>query len=68
MFAILTNVYHYINRNFNKIWALPPFFKIYNILYMYRERSGSVVPRGRGFESHRRRCVVVLEQDTFILA
>ena len=25
-------------------------------------------PRGRGFESHRRHCVVILEQDTFILA
>ena len=25
-------------------------------------------PRGRGFEPHRRHCVVVLEQDTFILA
>ena len=25
-------------------------------------------PRGRGFEPHRRLCVVVLEQDTFILA
>ena len=25
-------------------------------------------PRGRGFESHRRHCVVVLEQDKFILA
>ena len=24
--------------------------------------------RGRGFEPHRRHCVVVLEQDTFILA
>ena len=24
--------------------------------------------RGCGFEPHRRRCVVVLEQDTFILA
>ena len=24
--------------------------------------------RGRGFETHRRHCVVVLEQDTFILA
>ena len=24
-------------------------------------------PRGRGFEPHRRHCVVVLEQDTFIL-
>ena len=24
--------------------------------------------RGRGFEPHRRHCLVVLEQDTFILA
>ena len=33
--------------------------------------SGRVLdsrPRGRGFESHRRHCVVVLEQDTFSLA
>ena len=33
--------------------------------------SGRVLdlrPRGRGFELHRRHCVVVLEQDTFILA
>ena len=33
--------------------------------------SGRVLdsrPKGRGFEPHRRRCVVVLEQDTFILA
>ena len=35
----------------------------------WRERSGSVVEcLGRGFEPHRRHCVVVLEQDTFILA
>ena len=25
-------------------------------------------PRGRGFETHRRHCVVVLEQDTFDVA
>ena len=25
-------------------------------------------PKGRGFEPHRRHCVVVLEQDSFILA
>ena len=25
-------------------------------------------PRGRRFEPHRRHCVVILEQDTFILA
>ena len=33
--------------------------------------SGSVLdsrPKGRGFEPHRRHCVVVLSQDTFILA
>ena len=34
------------------------------------ERSGVLDsgPRGRGFEPHRRHCVMVLEQDTFILA
>ena len=33
--------------------------------------SGRVLdsrPKGRGFEPHRRHCVVVLEQDTIILA
>ena len=33
--------------------------------------SGRVLdsrPRGRGFEPHRRHCVVVLEQDTLFLA
>ena len=33
--------------------------------------SGRVLdsrPRGSGFEPHQRHCVVVLEQDTFILA
>ena len=33
--------------------------------------SGRVLdsrPKGRGFEPHRRHCVVVVEQDTFILA
>ena len=33
--------------------------------------SGRVLdsrPKGRGFEPHLRHCVVVLEQDTFILA
>ena len=44
--------------------------------FVKRERSGSVVEcltlnwrqKGRGFEPHRRQCVVVLEQDTFIIA
>ena len=33
--------------------------------------SGRVLdwrPRGRGFEPYRRHCIMVLEQDTFILA
>ena len=33
--------------------------------------SGRVLdsrPKGRGFEPHQRHCVVVIEQDTFILA
>ena len=37
----------------------------------YRERSGSVVEcltRDRGAAPHWRHCVLVLEQDTFILA
>ena len=29
---------------------------------------GQLLTRDRGFEPHRRHCVVVLEQDTFILA
>ena len=43
-----------------------------NITCPNGERSGSVVeclrPKGRRFEPHRRHCVVVIEQDTFILA
>ena len=31
-------------------------------------RALDLRPRGRGFEPHRRHCVVVREQDTFILA
>ena len=43
----------------------------YNIPEGAQWLSGRVLdsrPKGRGFESHRRHCVVVLEQDTFILA
>ena len=39
-------------------------------MQIWRERSGSVeecLTRDWGFEPHRRHCVVVLEQDTFIL-
>ena len=40
-------------------------------LILCRERSGRVPDsrrKGRRFEPHGRHCVVVLEQDTFILA
>ena len=50
---------------------------MYNWLYIQWGKegaqwlSGRVLdsrPRGRGFEPHRRHCIVVLEQDTFIQA
>ena len=55
-------------------WFRPEFF--FGLIYgiFLRERSGSVIEcltqdRGAvGLEPHRRHCVVVLEQDTFILA
>ena len=46
----------------------------YNTTFRYKGAqwlSGRVLdsrPKGSGFEPHRRHCVVVLEQDTFILA
>ena len=52
-------------NNFN----LPHYFL--NSLQGAQWLSGRVLdsrPKGRGFEPHRRHCVVVLEQDTFILA
>ena len=39
--------------------------------YFNQWLSGRVLdsrPRGSGFEPHRRHCIVVFEQDTFILA
>ena len=60
------------------------FFVIFEVIigtvYLYVSKSvtlgaqwlsGRVLdsrPKGRGFEPHRRHCVVVLEQDTFIPA
>ena len=45
---------------------------LYNTVHLGAQwLSGRVLdsrPRGRGFEPHRRHWVVVLEQDTFILA
>ena len=61
----------------NTMWKIEPRFEISNnVVYATSKASdqwlsGWVLdsrPRGRGFEPHRRHCVVVLEQDTFILA
>ena len=44
---------------------------LYKIVLGAQWLSGRMLdlrPRGRGFEPHRRHCLVVLEQDTFILA
>ena len=46
-------------------------FAVHIVFYIYLLKSGRVLvlrPRGPGFEPHWRNCVVVLEQDTFILA
>ena len=48
-----------------------PFFLNFIVRMGAQWLSGRVLdsgPKGRGFEPHRRHCVVVLEQDTFILA
>ena len=45
--------------------------KCIKLFFLSRKKSGRVLelrPRGRGFEPHQRHCIVVLEQDTFILA
>ena len=50
---------------------LEPFDALIRLQSVLREGSGRVLdlrPRGRGFEPHRRHCVVVLEQGTFIPA
>ena len=49
------------------------FYNFGNNIYLRGAQwlSGRVLdsrPKGRGLEPHRRHCVVVLEQDTFILA
>ena len=43
-------------------------FKIYMGAQWLSGRVLDLRPKGRGFKPHRRHCVVVLEQDTFILA
>ena len=55
--------------NFRVVWWYFSFF--IQILMGAQWLSGGELdsrPRGRGFGPRRRHCVVVLEQDTFILA
>ena len=53
---------------------VPPFGKSKGAIGFLKQaqwlsgRELDLRPRGSGFEPHRRHCVVVLEQDTFILA
>ena len=51
--------------------VIPTLFSVLNKVVGAQWLSGRVLdsrPKGSGFEPHRRHCVVVLEQDTFILA
>ena len=51
--------------------TIPGFLLFLNFLMGAQWLSGRVLdsrPKGHGFESHWCHCVVVLEQDTFILA
>ena len=54
------------------VWAVGTFYTpIKSVKKGAQWLSGRVLdsrPKGCGFEPHRRHCVVVLEQDTFILA
>ena len=53
------------------IYVLSIFYCITCLCWGAQWLNGRVLdsrPKSRGFEPHRRHCVVVLEQDTFILA
>ena len=67
LLSIFLTVINYIMVYLSKMQNKHSLFKIKGAQCL----SGRVLdsrPRGRGFEPHRRHCVVVLEQDTFILA
>ena len=56
-----------LNRSFPLFYSVPVVYFNAGAQWL----NGRVLnprPRGRGFEPHWRHCVVVLEQDTFILA
>ena len=58
--------------NYNPLFYGPCYIKVNHVIKgHFQWLSGRVLdsrPKGRGFEPHRRHCVVVFEQDTFILA
>ena len=67
---------HFMLGNFMLLLSSADFFNSIFFFFFFffvgaQWLSGRVLdsrPKGRGFEPHRRHCVVVLEQDTFILA
>ena len=61
----------YINELYQCVMYVVVFILLLQLKLGAQWLSGRVldsIPRGRGFEPHRRHWVVVLEQDTFILA
>ena len=65
---------HFYNNEYHSMYIYKAIFQEtkHNVQNMGAQwLSGRVLDlrsRGRGFEPHQRHCVVVLEQDTFILA
>ena len=67
---------HQLLTETGELLSMPPFGPVEKKLHGNITRgaqwlSGRVLdstPKGSGFEPHRRHCVVVLEQDSFILA
>ena len=53
---------------YNKVSSLTMYLIETPLILLHKERSGSMVECLTGFEPHQRHYVVVLEQDTFILA
>ena len=71
-----SNSISFSNQNYKKIFQLvfslnKAFVTFFTFITGAQWLSGRVLdsrPRGRGFEPHQRHWVVVLKQDTFILA
>ena len=69
----MCDLYHYFNRtaNFTRSSQMCPLYVDFNRNAEGAQwLSGRMLdsrPKGPGFEPHRRHCLVILEQDTFIL-